>query len=113
MRGAGRRSARPGAPPAPRSRVRWRGWPARRAAAPARSPEVWRGWPARRVAAPARSPEVSCAMQTAVVTGAGRGLGRLIAHGLADKGLFVLVTDVDIAAARDTAAAIGGERAEA
>jgi NAD(P)-dependent dehydrogenase (short-subunit alcohol dehydrogenase family) len=52
-------------------------------------------------------------MQTAVVTGAGRGLGRLIAHGLADKGLFVLVTDVDIAAARDTAAAIGGERAEA
>jgi len=49
-------------------------------------------------------------MLTAVVTGAGRGLGRLIAQGLAGKGFTVLVTDVDVASARATAAAIG-ERA--
>jgi NAD(P)-dependent dehydrogenase (short-subunit alcohol dehydrogenase family) len=47
-------------------------------------------------------------MQTAVVTGAGRGLGRLIARGLARKGMAVLVTDVDAASARDTAMTIGG-----
>lgn len=47
-------------------------------------------------------------MQTAVVTGAGRGLGRLIARGLARKGMAVLVTDVDPASARDTAMTIGG-----
>lgn len=46
--------------------------------------------------------------QTAVVTGAGRGLGRLIAQGLAAKGYAVLVTDVDAASAEATAAAIGG-----
>lgn len=51
-------------------------------------------------------------MQIAVVTGAGRGLGRLIAHGLAGKGLAVLVTDVDAASAQSTAAELGGgERA--
>jgi NAD(P)-dependent dehydrogenase (short-subunit alcohol dehydrogenase family) len=50
-------------------------------------------------------------MQTAVVTGAGRGLGRLVAHGLAERGFQVLVTDVDAASARDTAAAIGADRA--
>ncbi len=46
-------------------------------------------------------------MKTAVVTGAGKGLGRRIARGLAKKGFSVLVTDVDGASARDTAAAIG------
>ncbi|MDH3200456.1 MAG: SDR family oxidoreductase [Myxococcales bacterium] len=46
-------------------------------------------------------------MKTAVVTGAGKGLGRRIAGGLADKGFAVLVTDVDEAAAKATAAAIG------
>ena len=50
-------------------------------------------------------------MQIAVVTGAGRGLGRLIAKGLAGKGFGVLVTDVDGASARDTAAEIGADRA--
>ena len=49
--------------------------------------------------------------QTAVVTGAGRGLGRLVARGLADKGYLVVATDIDGASARETAAEIGGERA--
>jgi NAD(P)-dependent dehydrogenase (short-subunit alcohol dehydrogenase family) len=43
----------------------------------------------------------------AVVTGAGRGLGRQIAGLLADLGHQVLVTDVDEAAARTAAAEIG------
>jgi len=46
-------------------------------------------------------------MKTAVVTGAGRGIGRLIAHGLAGKGLAVLVTDINADWARDTADEIG------
>jgi NAD(P)-dependent dehydrogenase (short-subunit alcohol dehydrogenase family) len=44
----------------------------------------------------------------AVVTGAGRGLGRCIAERLAKRGLAVLVTDIDGAAAQATAEAIGG-----
>jgi NAD(P)-dependent dehydrogenase (short-subunit alcohol dehydrogenase family) len=44
----------------------------------------------------------------AVVTGAGRGLGQKIAERLARRGHHVVVTDIDAAAARDTAAAIGG-----
>jgi NAD(P)-dependent dehydrogenase (short-subunit alcohol dehydrogenase family) len=47
-------------------------------------------------------------MRIAVVTGAGRGLGREIAKGLAHKGFTVLVTDIDAEAARATANAIGG-----
>ncbi len=43
----------------------------------------------------------------AVVTGAGRGLGRKIAERLARKGLEVLVTDVDGAAAATTAEQLG------
>jgi NAD(P)-dependent dehydrogenase (short-subunit alcohol dehydrogenase family) len=43
----------------------------------------------------------------AVVTGAGRGLGRRIAELLADRGHQVLVTDIDEAAARAAAAEIG------
>jgi len=50
-------------------------------------------------------------MQTAVVTGGGRGLGKLIARGLADKGYRVLVTDVDEASARQTATELGEGRA--
>jgi NAD(P)-dependent dehydrogenase (short-subunit alcohol dehydrogenase family) len=49
-------------------------------------------------------------MTVAVVTGAGRGLGRCIAERLAGRGLDVLVTDIDSAAASATAAALG-ERA--
>jgi len=45
---------------------------------------------------------------TAVVTGAGRGLGRCIAERLARRGHHVIVTDIDAASAAATAAAIGG-----
>lgn len=45
---------------------------------------------------------------TAVVTGAGRGLGRCIAERLARRGHHVIVTDIDAAAAAATASAIGG-----
>jgi NAD(P)-dependent dehydrogenase (short-subunit alcohol dehydrogenase family) len=45
---------------------------------------------------------------TAVVTGAGRGLGRCIAERLAKRGHHVVVTDIDQVAATATASAIGG-----
>ena len=44
----------------------------------------------------------------AVVTGAGRGLGRRIAERLARRGHHVIATDIDGAAAEATAAAVGG-----
>jgi NAD(P)-dependent dehydrogenase (short-subunit alcohol dehydrogenase family) len=44
----------------------------------------------------------------AVVTGAGRGFGRAIAHRLAGRGYTVLATDVDEAAAAATAEPVGG-----
>lgn len=44
----------------------------------------------------------------AVVTGAARGFGRAIAERLAAAGHTVLVTDIDLEGARDTAAALGG-----
>ena len=47
----------------------------------------------------------------AVVTGAGRGLGKLIALGLADKGFTVCITDIDGEAAQSAADQIGGQRA--
>ncbi|MFL5896671.1 MAG: SDR family NAD(P)-dependent oxidoreductase [Thermoleophilaceae bacterium] len=47
-------------------------------------------------------------MQTAVVTGAGRGIGREVARRLAQRGYAVLVTDVDEAGAQATADEIGG-----
>lgn len=43
----------------------------------------------------------------AVVTGAGRGLGRQVARLLADRGHRVLVTDVDVTAAKSVAEEIG------
>ena len=46
-------------------------------------------------------------MRTAVVTGAGGGLGRAIALELAGRGFAVWVTDVDAEAAAQTAAEIG------
>jgi NAD(P)-dependent dehydrogenase (short-subunit alcohol dehydrogenase family) len=53
-------------------------------------------------------------MRTAVLTGAGGGLGRAIAIELADRGYAVQVTDIDAAAAARTAAEIGaGARAAA
>jgi NAD(P)-dependent dehydrogenase (short-subunit alcohol dehydrogenase family) len=48
-------------------------------------------------------------MRTAVVTGAGSGLGRAIAIDLAERGYRVHVTDVDAGAADRVAAELGGE----
>lgn len=48
---------------------------------------------------------------SAVVTGAGAGLGREIAHRLADRGYLVAVTDLDAAAAAAVAGELGPERA--
>jgi NAD(P)-dependent dehydrogenase (short-subunit alcohol dehydrogenase family) len=52
-------------------------------------------------------------MAIAVVTGAGRGIGREVAIRLAGRGYDVLVTDVDEDGARATAEAIGGGRGHA
>ena len=46
--------------------------------------------------------------KVAVVTGAGRGLGRKIAERLARKGVHVVCTDIDEGAARTTAAIVDG-----
>lgn len=48
-------------------------------------------------------------MRTAVVTGAGSGLGRAIAAELIERGYRVHVTDVDAGAADQVAAELGGE----
>src|SRR6185369_1616638 len=50
------------------------------------------------------------AVETAVVTGAGRGIGREIARLVVARGYTVLVGDVNLAAAEETAALLG-ERA--
>jgi meso-butanediol dehydrogenase/(S,S)-butanediol dehydrogenase/diacetyl reductase len=44
----------------------------------------------------------------AVVTGAGSGIGQAIATELAARGFFVVATDLDLDAARETAAKFGG-----
>jgi short-subunit dehydrogenase len=49
------------------------------------------------------------AVKTAVVTGAGRGLGRLIATQVAQRGYAVLATDIDGASAEQTARDLGGD----
>jgi NAD(P)-dependent dehydrogenase (short-subunit alcohol dehydrogenase family) len=47
-------------------------------------------------------------MPTAVITGAGRGLGRAVAEAFAERGLTVHVTDVDGGAAEAVASELGG-----
>jgi NAD(P)-dependent dehydrogenase (short-subunit alcohol dehydrogenase family) len=47
------------------------------------------------------------AEHVAVVTGAGRGIGREVARRLVDRGWTVVVTDIDEAAAKSTAAHLG------
>jgi NAD(P)-dependent dehydrogenase (short-subunit alcohol dehydrogenase family) len=46
-------------------------------------------------------------VETAVVTGAGRGIGREIARRLAERGYSVLVGDLNLEAAEETAAMLG------
>jgi NAD(P)-dependent dehydrogenase (short-subunit alcohol dehydrogenase family) len=53
--------------------------------------------------------DMVAAMRTAVVTGAGSGLGRAIAGELAGRGYRVYATDADAEAASHTAAEIGGD----
>ena len=57
---------------------------------------------------PANTRGMVARMRTAVVTGAGGGLGRAIAIELAGRGFAVRVTDVDAESAARTAADIGG-----
>lgn len=79
--------------------------------------ETPRQWPWRRSTAGADSqalkqtprppPPILRPVKTAVITGAGRGLGRAIAGALSQRGITVHVTDVDGDAARTAAAEIG------
>ena len=59
-----------------------------------------------------KRPALTLTDATALVTGAGSGIGRATAHALAAGGATVLCTDIDEAAAEKTAAECG-ERASA
>lgn len=59
------------------------------------------------------TPETSTRPQTAVLTGAGSGIGRAIATTLAERGWRVVVTDIDGEAARQTRDGLAGTGHEA
>lgn len=54
------------------------------------------------------TPDTTASTQTAVVTGAGSGIGRAIAATLAERGWRVIVTDIDAEAAEQTRALLSG-----
>lgn len=54
------------------------------------------------------TPDTTASTQTAVITGAGSGIGRAIAATLAERGWRVIVTDIDAEAAEQTRAVLSG-----
>ena len=70
-------------------------------------------WPLELYKLTQAPPEREFARRVALVTGAGRGIGRVVAEDLAARGAFVVVTDVDQAAAKNTARIITANGDEA